>query len=93
MFPLDINRNNYGLIVSKIPSIQYQLYINGDGIYNTYMLLSSIIKQWNLAAILKICKILFNSYLKNDSIITKCVYGHIMFSEGHLCSTCLTGKC
>ena len=32
--------------------------------------------QWNMDAILKICKTLFNSYLNNDAIITKCVYGH-----------------
>ena len=49
------------------------------------MLLISIICCWNLAAILKICKILFNIYLSNDSIITKCVYGHdTCLVNGHL---------
>ena len=93
MFPLDINRNNGDLIVSEIPSIQYQLYITGDGICNTNYLYASVIKQWNLAAILKICKILLNSYLNNDPIITNVFMDIIMFSEGHLCSTYLTGKC
>ena len=44
---------------------------------NYLFALTSNIKQWNLAAILKICIILFNSYINNDLFITKCVYGQI----------------
>ena len=40
----------------------------------TKMLLTFIIYHWNLAAILKICKLGFNSNLNNDSVITKWVF-------------------